>query len=220
MLKADLHLHTDCSPDSLITPAKLVARCLDRGINCLAVADHNSIEGALAVQGIAPFPVIVAEEVKTSEGEIIGLFLKEAIPPGLSPEETVRRIKEQGGLVCLPHPFDRLRREPLRSDARESILSSIDIVEAFNSRTTFASDNARARRFAEANGLAMSAGSDAHSLWEVGSAYVEMAEFETPQEFLEALRQGKIVGRRSVPLVHLISTWAKLRRRGRARQDR
>jgi hypothetical protein len=164
--------------------------------------------------------VIVAEEVKTSQGEIIGLFLKEAIPPGLSPEETVRRIKEQGGLVCLPHPFDRMRREPLRSAARENILSSIDIVEAFNSRTTFAADNTRARRFAEANGLAMSAGSDAHSLWEVGSAYVEMAEFETPQQFLEALRQGKIVGRRSVPLVHLISAWAKLRHRAKARRGR
>jgi predicted metal-dependent phosphoesterase TrpH len=220
MLKADLHLHTDRSPDSLIAPTKLVARCLDRGINCVAVSDHNSIEGALAVQRIAPFLVIVAEEVKTSQGEIIGLFLKEAISPGLSPEETVRRIKEQGGLVCLPHPFDRARREPLRSDARESILSSIDIVEVFNSRTTFASDNARARRFAEANGLAMSAGSDAHSIWEVGSAYVEMAEFETPQQFLEALRQGKIVGRRSIPLVHLISIWAKLRHRGKARRGR
>ena len=220
MLKADLHLHTDRSPDSLITPAKLVARCLDRGINCLAVADHNSIEGALAVQSIAPFLVIVAEEVKSSQGEIIGLFLKEAILPGLSPEETVRRIKEQGGLVYLPHPFDRMRREPLRSAARENILSSIDIVEAFNSRTTFAADNTRARRFAEANGLAMSAGSDAHSLWEVGSTHVEMAEFETPQEFLDALRQGKIVGRRSVPLVHLVSTWAKLRHRAKARQGR
>jgi predicted metal-dependent phosphoesterase TrpH len=220
MLKADLHLHTDRSPDSLITPAKLVARCLERGINCLAVTDHNSIEGALAVQSIAPFSVIIAEEVNTSQGEIIGLFLKEEIPRGLSPEETVRRIKEQGGLVCLPHPFDRMRREPLRSAAREGILPEIDVVEAFNSRTTFAADNARARRFAEANGLAMSAGSDAHSLWEVGSAYVEMPEFETPQEFLETLRQGRIVGHRSVPLVHLISTWAKLRRRGRARRGR
>jgi len=220
MLKADLHIHTDRSPDSLITSTKLVARCLDRGINCLAVADHNSIEGALAVQSIAPFLVIVAAEVRTSQGEIIGLFLKEAIPPGLSPQETVRRIKEQGGLVCLPHPFDRMRREPLRSAARERILSEIDVVEAFNSRTTFAGDNAQARRFAEANGLAMSAGSDAHSLWEVGSAYVEMAEFETPLEFLEALRRGWIVGHRSVPVVHLMSTWAKLRHRGKARQNR
>jgi len=217
MLKADLHLHTDHSPDSLITPAELVARCRERGINCVAVTDHNSIEGALAVQSIAPFPVIIAEEVKTTRGEIIGLFLKEAIPRDLSPEETVRRIKGQGGLVCLPHPFDRLRREPLRGAARESILTSIDIVEAFNARVTFASDNARAHGFAQALGLPMSAGSDAHSLWEVGNAYVEMAEFESPQEFLEALRRGWIAGHRSVPVVHLMSTWAKLRRRGKAR---
>jgi predicted metal-dependent phosphoesterase TrpH len=213
MLKADLHIHTNHSPDSIITPEKLVERCLERGINCVAVAEHNNIDGALAVQRIAPFKVIVAEEVKTSEGEIIGLFLKEHVPPGLSPEETVRRIKEQDSLVCLPHPFDRLRREPLRKGARERILQEIDVIEAFNSRTTFAADNAHARRLAQELDLPMSAGSDAHSPGEIGNAYVEMPDFETPQQFLEALRQGKIVGRRSVSLVHLISSWAKLRRR-------
>jgi predicted metal-dependent phosphoesterase TrpH len=216
MLKADLHVHTDRSPDSLITPAKLVERCLAQGINCLAVTDHNSIEGAITVQRIAPFPVIVSEEIKTNQGEIIGLFLQETISPLLSAEETVSKIREQGGLVCLPHPFDRVRREPLRDDARESILSDIDIVEVFNARVTFTSDNVKARRFAEGAGLAMSAGSDAHSLWETGRAYVEMPEFETPQQFLEALRQGSIRGHRSLPLVHLFSAWAKLRRGTRA----
>ncbi len=213
MLRADLHIHTNRSPDSIITPEKLVERCLQRGIDCVAVAEHNNIEGALAVQGIASFKVIIAEEVKTSEGELMGLFLREPISPGLSPEETVRRIKEQDGLVCLPHPFDRLRREPLRRAARERILPELDIIEAFNSRTTFAADNARARRLAEELGLPMSAGSDAHSPGEIGNAYVEMPDFETPQQFLEALRQGKITGRRSIPLVHFVSTWAKLRRR-------
>ena len=216
MLRADLHVHTDRSPDCLITPAKLIERCLARGINCLAVTDHNSIEGAIAVQRIAPFPVIVGEEIKTSKGEIIGLFLQGAIAPLLSAEETVRKIKEQGGLVCLPHPFDRVRREPLRDNARESILSDIDIVEVLNARVTFTNDNAKAHRFAEDLKLPMSAGSDAHSLWEIGRAYVEMPEFETPQQFLEALHQGSIRGHRSLPLVHLFSTWAKLRRKTRA----
>jgi hypothetical protein len=213
MLRADLHLHTDRSPDSLISVAALIRRCVAKGIDCVAVTDHNTINGALAMREMAPFRVVIAEEVKTSDGEIIGLFLSEEIPLGLSPEETVRRIKEQGGLVCIAHPFDRLRREPLRAAARERILPDIDIIEAFNARVTFKGDNEKARAYAQEHGLAMSAGSDAHSLREVGRAYVEMPEFETPEQFLEALRAGRIVGRLSSPLVHLSSTWAKLARK-------
>jgi predicted metal-dependent phosphoesterase TrpH len=216
MLRADLHLHTNYSPDSLITPEALVSRCIKLGINCIAVTDHNVLEGAQAVQNIAPFRVVAAEEIKTSEGEVIGFFLKERIPPRLSPEETVQRIKEQGGLVGVPHPFDRLRREPLRQAALERVLSQVDIIEVFNARVTVGSDNARAVAFAAEHGLACSAGSDAHSLLEVGKACVEMDDFETPQEFLESLRNGKIDGRCSTPLVHVISTWTKLRRRLRA----
>ena len=215
MLKADLHIHTTYSPDSTITPERLIECCLKKGINCLAVTEHNNLEGSLAVQRIAPFKVIASEEVKTSEGEIIGFFLSEPIPARLTPEETVKRIKEQGGLVCIPHPFDRVRSEPLREAARERILPQIDIIEAFNARTTFAADNRRARAFAEEHGLPCGAGSDAHSIMEVGRACVEMPEFETPAQFLEALRQGKITGSRSLPLVHVISSWAKLRRRVR-----
>ncbi len=213
VLKADLHLHTNYSPDSLITPEALVERCLKLGINCLAVTDHNTIEGAQIMQTMAPFRVITAEEIKTNEGEIIGFFLHERIPPGLSPEETVQRIKAQNGLVGVPHPFDRLRREPLRQAALERVLQEIDIIEAFNARVTVRSDNARAAAFASEHGLACSAGSDAHSLGEVGRACVEMDAFETPAEFLEALRKGKIEGSCSSPLVHVISTWAKVRRR-------
>ena len=213
MLKADLHLHTNASPDSMITPEALVKCCLKKAINCIAVTDHNTIDGVEAVRRIAPFKVIAAEEVKTSEGEITGYFLREAIPPLLSPEETVRRIKEQGGLVGVPHPFDRLRREPLRDAALMRILSQIDIVEGLNARVTVARHNRKAVAFALEHGLACSAGSDAHSLLEVGTAYVEMEDFDSPQQFLESLREGTLAGGRSVPLVHLISTWAKVRRR-------
>jgi predicted metal-dependent phosphoesterase TrpH len=211
LLKADLHTHTHYSRDSITSTKQCVRRCLKLGINCLAVTEHNNVEGALAVQRIAPFKVIVAEEIKTVEGELTGLFLKETIPPNLTPEETIERVKAQGGLVSLPHPFDRVRREPLREQARERILSRLDIIEVFNSRTTFRSDNERARRLAEELGLPMGAGSDAHSPWELGTTYVEMPDFEGPQQFLEALRQGRIVGRRANPLVHAISTVAKLR---------
>jgi len=211
LLRADLHSHTHYSRDSVTSPQAYVQRCLDKGINCVAVTEHNNIEGALAVRRIAPFKVIIAEEIKTSEGELTGLFLKEIVPPGLTPEETIERVKAQGGLVSLPHPFDRVRREPLRKRARERILSQLDVIEVFNCRTTFKGDNNRARRLAEELGLPMGAGSDAHSPWEIGGAYVEMPEFEGPDEFLEALRRGRIVGRRANPLVHLISTYAKIR---------
>jgi len=217
MLKADLHIHTTFSPDSTITPERLVERCLELGINCIAVTEHNSLAGALAVAAIAPFKVIPAEEVKSTEGEIIGLFLQEEIPARLTPEETVARIKAQGGLVCLPHPFDRVRREPLKPEARGRILPQIDIVEILNARTTFKADNAHARAFALEHGLAMSAGSDAHSPGEIGRAYVELAEFESPAEFLASLREGRVGGRISSPLVHVVSSWAKVRRRLRGR---
>jgi predicted metal-dependent phosphoesterase TrpH len=211
LLKADLHSHTHYSRDCVTSTETYVERCLSEGINCVAVTEHNNIDGALAVQRIAPFKVIVAEEIKTNEGELTGLFLKEGIPPNLTPEETIKRIKAQGGLVSLPHPFDRVRREPLRSRARERILSQLDIIEVFNSRTTFQSDNDRARKLAKELGLPMGAGSDAHSPGEIGGAWVEMDEFEGPRQFLKALRRGHIVGRRANPLVHLISTYAKIR---------
>ncbi len=215
MLRADLHLHTNASPDSQVTPEALVKTCQKKGINCIAVTDHNTMDGVAAVERIAQFKVIPAEEIKTSEGEIIGYFLKEAIPARLSPEETVTRIKAQGGLVAVPHPFDRLRREPLREAALRRVLPQIDIIEALNARVTIAGHNRKAAEFAGEHGLACSAGSDAHSLMELGTAYVEMPEFETPAEFLESLREGTLCGGRSIPLVHLISTWAKVQRRAR-----
>jgi predicted metal-dependent phosphoesterase TrpH len=199
----------------MVTPEALVKCCQKKGINCIAVTDHNTMDGVAAVQQIAPFKVIPAEEIKTSEGEIIGYFLREAVPSRLSPEETVARIKAQGGLVAVPHPFDRLRREPLHEAALRRVLPQIDIIEALNARVTVAGHNRKAAAFAEEHDLACSAGSDAHSLMELGTAYVEMPEFETPEQFLESLREGTLCGGRSVPLVHLISTWAKVRQRAR-----
>lgn len=213
LLKADLHTHTYFSPDSLTSPEKYVQTCRNRRINCVAVTDHNAIGGALAVQKLASFRVIIGEEVESSEGEIIGLFLQEEVPGGLSAEKTVERIREQGGLVCIPHPFDRLRGTRLAEAALMRILPQVDIIEALNARTTMRADNEHAARFANEHGLAMSAGSDAHLARELGRACVEMPDFEGPREFVQALREGNIVGRLSSPLVHLWSRWAWLRRR-------
>jgi predicted metal-dependent phosphoesterase TrpH len=214
VLKADFHMHTHYSYDCMTKPEHLIQRCQEVGLNCIAVTEHNNIQGALAVKAIAPFMVIVAEEVKTSEGEITGLFLKEEIPQGLTPKETVRRIREQGGLVSLPHPFDRIGRSPLARQAIEALLPQVDIVEAFNARTTLGGDNARAQRLAAEHGLLATAVSDAHTLGELGRSYTELPEFDgTPEGFKSALKEARLVGRRSSPLVHLYSTISKLRHR-------
>ena len=214
MLKADFHIHTHYSPDSDMSPEQLVARCSKVGLNCIAVTDHNTVEGALAVQRIAPFMVIVGEEVKSSEGEITGLFLKETIPLGLSPLETVKGIKDQGGLVSLPHPFDHFRRSVISPAAVEEILPYVDIVEAFNSRNNLNADNRKAHEFAKKHGLLTSGVSDAHTTFELGRTYVEMPEFDgTPGEFKTSLAQGTIVARRTSPLIHVLTTFTKIKNR-------
>lgn len=213
LLRADLHAHTHFSRDGFTSPERFVATYVQRGIDCVAVSDHNNMDGAFAVARIAPFKVILSEEIKTTEGEIIGWFLKEAIPKGLTPEETVRAIRAQGGLVCVPHPFDRLRRSPLKTRALLRIIDQVDAVEAFNARTTLPADNRRSAEFVRRYGKVASAGSDAHWHPEIGGTWVEMPDFDGPEDFLEALRAGRIHGQIANPLVHLVSTLAKLRYR-------
>lgn len=213
MLKADLHIHTAYSADAVTSIQDVVARCLKVGINCIAVTDHNTILGALKVRELAPFPVIVGEEIATRSGEIIGYFLNEEVPARLSAAETVRRIKEQGGLVCIPHPFDRLRLAALRRQELVALLPHIDIIEVFNSRVMLTNDNLSARLFALTYSLPASAGSDAHTAAEIGNAFVQMPEFNDKEGFLHSLSQGVIMGNRASPMVHLWSIWAKLMHR-------
>jgi hypothetical protein len=210
-MKADLHAHTHFSRDALTSVQTFARRYARAGIDCVAVSDHNNVDGALAVRDTASFRVIVAEEIKSSEGEIIGLFLQETIRKGLTPEDTVRAIREQGGLVLVPHPFDRLRRSPLREDALMRILADVDVIEVFNSRTVLRSDNDRSLHLARQHGKLMSAATDSHTPWEIGLAYTEMPPFEGPGDFLVALGQGKVVGRSSFVGYHVLSTWAKVR---------
>ena len=215
MLKADLHIHTEYSMDCNTPLEKIIARCLDIGINCITIADHGTIEGALKMQSIAPFPVIVAEEILTSSGEIMGVFLKKGIPSGSSIEQAISRIKAQGGLVCIPHPFDTLSRSALGGKTLEELAEQIDFIEIFNSRSIVRQPSIGARTFADKYSIPVSAGSDAHTIGEIGKAYVEMPEFNGKDEFLNALRKGKILGRRTTPLIHLATAWAKLKRRFR-----
>jgi predicted metal-dependent phosphoesterase TrpH len=194
---------------------KIVSRCLEVGINCIAICDHGTAEGALKMREIAPFTVIVAEEILTPHGEIMGMFLEETIPSGLSVEKTLSRIRAQGALVCIPHPFDTFRHSALRSQTIEEIAEQIDIIEVFNSRTLLYRSSAKALALATKYGMAKSAGSDAHTLYEIGNAYVEMPEFNGKDDFLQALEKGNISGHRTNPFIHFASVWTRLRRQWR-----
>ena len=212
MLKADLHIHTEYSGDCDTPLEKIVGRCLEIGINCIAICDHGTAEGALKMRDIAPFPVIVAEEILTPHGEITGMFLEETIPSGLSVEQTISRIRAQGALVCIPHPFDTFRQSALGNNIIEKIAEQIDIIEVFNSRAFLPQDSAKALAFALKHGIAKSAGSDAHTLYEIGNTYVEMPEFNGKDDFLQALEKGKISGHRTNPLIHFASAWTRLKK--------
>lgn len=192
---------------------KIINRCLELGINCITIADHGTIEGALKMQKLAPFTVIVAEEILTHHGEIMGIFLKEPISSGQSVEETLSQIRAQGGLVSIPHPFDTVRGSALNSKITEEIVEQIDVIEVFNARSPFLRSSTKARAFAEKHGIAKSAGSDAHTPHEIGNAYVEMPEFKGKDDFLQALNQGNISGHRTNPLTHFHSAWARLKKR-------
>ncbi len=196
-MKIDLHLHTCYSPDARSSLEGIVDRCQKLGLGCIVVTDHNTIEGALRIREISPLPVIVGEEIMSIAGEIIGYFLEEEIPRGLTPLEVMTRIKKQGGLVCLPHPFDGLGRHPLKPADRSGLLSYIDIIEVFNARSLKNNFSTQALEFAEEHGFLQSAGSDAHTLSEIGNAYVEMPDFRSVEEFKASLAQGQIFGRKN-----------------------
>lgn len=210
LLRADLHIHTRYSMDCNTPLDKIISRCHETGINCVAIADHGTAEGALKMQRLAPFPVIVAEEILTPHGEIMGMFLQETIPSGLSVEESISRIKAQDGLVCIPHPFDRMRHSGLDGNILETIADQIDIIEVFNSRSLTHQPSAKSQLFAEKYGIAQSAGSDAHLVSEIGKACVEMPEFNGRDDFLQALARGRICGQRTNPITHFASTWTRL----------
>ncbi|MFC1979072.1 PHP-associated domain-containing protein [Chloroflexota bacterium] len=211
MLKADLHVHSEYSPDSDSSLGDIINHCTAKGINCIAITDHNEIAGAVELKKTAPFTVIIGEEILTSSGEIIGLFLTGHIPPQLTAEETVKRIKDQGGLVLVPHPFDRyFRPSAIDRHVLEKIVSDIDIIEVFNSHTVIRSDSSKALKFAQNHGLLASAGSDAHLVNEIGNAYIEMTEFSSVEEFRKSLSKGKLKGQMASPFHRLKSIVGKI----------
>lgn len=186
-LKADLHVHTEYSRDCTTSLERVISGCQRHKLDCIAVTDHNEVKGAMLLQEKAPFKVIIGEEIMTDQGEIIGYFLTRYIRPGMSPARTVDEIKNQGGLVCVPHPFDRIRRSRLTAAGLQQIIDEIDIVEVFNSRNIYSLDNKRARDFAVEKGTLFSVGTDAHWPWEIGRSYISIPDFSDAGTFRAAL---------------------------------
>jgi predicted metal-dependent phosphoesterase TrpH len=212
LLKADFHIHTKYSMDCHNELEDIVKRCQKLGLTCIAIADHDAVEGGLELQKIAPFKVIVAEEVQTYNGEVMGMFLKKRIASGIPLQQAIAAIKEQGGLVNIPHPFDPMRGLRLNADEFNKLAPQIDMIEVFNARVPTTQTNTKAENFAREHNLPGTAGSDSHSIAEMGSVAVAMNDFTTPAEFLAALRTATIEGKRASPFVHFHSTVAKIKK--------
>lgn len=195
VMRVDLHTHTMWSGDSTTTVEEFAAAVGASGLDVVCVTDHNAIAGASELRDLVPARVIVGEELRTAAGEIIGLFLTDRIPMGISHTEAAKAIRDQGGVVYIPHPFDPMRRN-LNETALYELAEAdlIDAVEVHNAKTSLASLNRRAAEFAAEFGIVAGAGSDAHVPDALGSAFVEMSDFETPHEFLAALSTGTVVG--------------------------
>ena len=190
-----MHSHTMWSGDSTTTPDEIAVAVAEAGIDVLCITDHNAIKGAVDLVDRLPCRVIVGEELRTHAGEIIGLFLNERIPVGVQPDEAARAIRAQGGIVYIPHPFDPMRRN-ISEPALDALIDArlVDAIEVINAKTSLRSLNERAASIAVAHDLAAGAGSDAHVPDAIGAAYVEMPDFDGPDDFLAKLRLGRPVG--------------------------
>ncbi|MFN2121675.1 MAG: PHP domain-containing protein [Anaerolineales bacterium] len=213
MLTVEFHAHTCYSKDSLLSPGDFVAACARKGIDRVVVTDHNAIEGALACRQLDPDRVIVGEEIMTAGGELLGMFLRARIAPGLSPRETIDQLRAQGAFISVAHPFDRWRKGAWQPSELVEIAPYVDAIEIFNSRCMTGADNQAARDFAGQHGLAGTVGSDAHTAWELGRSVMLMPEFADAGQLCSALQVGVAHTRLSPSWIHLLSRYARLRKR-------
>ena len=212
-VKVDMHLHTSRSFDCLNDPLAVMDAASARGIDVLCITDHNEIAVALRLKERFPERVIVGEEVKTAEGvDIIGLFIHALIPKATPARRTCELIREQGGLVYMPHPYAKGKG----GDGRilDEVADLVHIVEGFNARLHDPALNERALAWAKTHDLPVGAGSDAHTLAEIGAAYAEMPRFEdNAGAFRNAIQHATIHGRESSRVVHVASTYAKVHKK-------
>jgi predicted metal-dependent phosphoesterase TrpH len=190
-VRVDLHLHSHYSHDGRSSLEELIARCQECGLDRIALTDHNTIEGALALARLAPELAIVGEEAKTHEGEVIGLFINSRLPPYESPEDVMDLIHGMGGLTYIPHPLDR-QRSHFREERIVEMASRIDIIETYNPWCDPAANQAAAR-LAEDLGKVSATGSDSHAAHELGRSWMEIDAYKDPHDFLEKLRYARHV---------------------------
>ena len=211
-IRLDLHLHTRASWDCLSDPEAILRRARDRGVERVAMTDHNRLDLALEMFRAFPEAVIPGEEVRTEEGiDLIGLYIRTEIPKGTSAEEACRLIREDGGIIYLPHPFARGKGGSGRY--AKSLAPLVDVIEVFNARLHPGHLNQPALELALSSGKLQGAGSDAHTVGEVGGGWVEVPAHENrPDALLSALARGRVGGTTTPYWVHLASTWAKLRK--------
>lgn len=206
----ELHSHTIYSRDCMIRLEDLQKICRKRGIDKLAITDHNTAKAALEMARLYPMLIIPGEEIMTSKGEILAWFIKEEVPAGLSPFETIERLRGQGAIISAAHPFDRYRKGGWRQEDLLAISEQLDAIEVFNSRCIRPEDNAAALAFATAHEKLMTCGSDAHIATEFGKAILKIRPFSnTGESFRQSLQSAVRIEVLSSPLVHLGSTYAK-----------
>jgi len=210
-LKIGLHIHSWLSADTSWTREQFIDLYKQAGFDILAICDHNEVAAAQELAKINLFRIVIGEEISTKEGEIIGLFLKSKIPAGLSMLETIRQIRVQKGLICLPHPFDRLRHSAIDLETLKKNLDQIDLVEVFNARSIFKQDDQQALELARKHQIAQIVGSDAHTKSEITCVYMEIADFNNPDQFLQSIKNGRVIARKSPIWVHLLTKIKKIK---------
>ncbi|MFN2237036.1 MAG: PHP domain-containing protein [Anaerolineales bacterium] len=208
-LRTEFHCHTVFSKDCLIQPKKLVETCQRRRIDRVVVTDHNTIEGALHCKEIDPERVIVGEEIMTNQGELLAVYVREEIRPGLTPMEVICQLREQGAFISVSHPFDVHRSGHWDENDLLKILPHVDAIETFNARCMLPRYNFRAQDFAVKHGILGTYGSDAHAAFELGRGNLLLPAFRDTESLKEALKKAIvppiILG---TPFVHLTSRWA------------
>ena len=209
-IHTDFHTHTSASKDSITSPERLIASARRKGLDRVVVTDHNTIAGARAAQALDPELIIIGEEIMTTEGEILASFVTEEIPRGLSPRETIQRLRDQGAFISVSHPFDSWRSGAWKPEDLLEIAPLVDAIEVFNARCTAAADNERAAEFARLHNIPGTAGSDGHAAFELGRAHLVLPQFAGPDELRKVIREGQVAGGLSSVWVHFTSQYARL----------
>jgi hypothetical protein len=208
MLRVEFHCHTIYSKDSLLKPKDLLAACQRKGVDRVVVTDHNTIKGALVAQQLDPQRVIVGEEIMTQRGELLAAFLKEGVPAGLAPAETIELLKAQRAFISVSHPFDVYRKGHWNMTDLIDILPMIDAIEVFNSRSIAPEHNRKAGKFAQQYALAGTVGSDAHTGREIGKAIMLVPDFQNADDLRRVIHQGDFKVGLSSAWIHFTSRYA------------